>query len=154
MGADLYVKDLPREPQCTGFEVSKKAVDIGYFRDCYNDSGLFPFINANTTHSLSWWRLRDRKEWFEKKGDEEEMTVKGAKEFLGIIKDAKRQIEGRTSLREQTYNSVKSKTLGIEAYDNRKLTKKEITWYKTWLDLLIKFLELAIKENSNILWSV
>jgi hypothetical protein len=60
MGADLYIKNLPREGQYLGFEVSEKAVKAGYFRDCYNPGGLFAFLSANLDESFFWWQFRDK----------------------------------------------------------------------------------------------
>ena len=46
MGADLYVEDLPREKQYTGFRTD---VGVGYFRDAYNPSNLL------WQFGLSYW---------------------------------------------------------------------------------------------------
>lgn len=42
MGADLYVVGIDEGAQAAcGFEVSIKAAKVGYFRDPYNEHGLF-----------------------------------------------------------------------------------------------------------------
>lgn len=77
MGADLYIKNMDREPQYTGFEVSERAVDLGYFRDCYNSYGLFAVMSEVFHKRFSWWLLVDnRKELFDKNGN---MKVKSVK---------------------------------------------------------------------------
>jgi hypothetical protein len=147
MGADLYITKMDRQAQYTGFEVSKRAQQLGYFRDCYNDYGLFNFIRSNTTHDLSWWQLARNKEWFNK---QENMTVKGAKEFLAIIQNAQDQLKNK-----KTYK------LEVTDYENGELIDRietlkpdEIEYFKEWLQLLIDFLQLAIKKDSTIIWSV
>ena len=40
MGADLYIKKMDREKQYTDWD---PRVKLGYFRDCYNNYGLFNF---------------------------------------------------------------------------------------------------------------
>lgn len=49
MGADIYIKKL--KPPILGFELSDKAVELGYFRDAYNSRGLFSQLG------ISWWQL-------------------------------------------------------------------------------------------------
>ena len=78
MGADLYIKKMPRGPQYTGFELSDRAIDLGYFRDCYNQHGLFAFLSKRTGEELSWWQMCANKNWFNKSGD---LTVVGAQEL-------------------------------------------------------------------------
>jgi len=54
MGADLTVEGI--EVPVFGFEVSERAGNAGYFRDCYNETGLFWNIG------LDWWKLTRRYE--------------------------------------------------------------------------------------------
>ena len=142
MGADLYIKKMPREPQYTGCEVSDKAVDVGYFRDCYNSGGLFAFLTSNTNKEFSWWQLVDKKELFGMDGD---MHVNGARKFLKAILSAKKTLN-------------KKKVFYLKAWDGKedktKLDKDAVKYYLDWLDLLIKFLELAIEKRSEIIFSV
>lgn len=147
MGADLYITKLDRESQYTGFEVSRRAMQLGYFRDCYNDYGLFNFIRSNTTHNLSWWQLARNKNWFNNKGN---MTTAGAKEFLGIIQNAQDQLKNK-----EVYK------LEVTDYENGESIEKieelkpdEVERFRDWLQLLIDFLQLAIKKKSTIIWSV
>lgn len=147
MGADLYIKKL--NPTFGAFEVSSRAVKSGYFRDYYNQYGLFSRLSANTGIEFSWWKTSDRKELFNKKGD---MTVKGASIFLSEVKDAKAKID-LDNLKNREISGYK------EGYSNPiyKFTKMDDEQKKDFLDhlnLFIEFLELAIKEKSQIEWSV
>lgn len=140
MGADLYVEKLDRSKQYLGFEVSKKAVEAGYFRDCYNSGGLFAFLTTNLNNTFSWWQFQNKK-WFDKEGD---MTVTGAKKFLKLMIKAKKDI----NLKDEFY---------LKNWEDNNLIKtnqNEVEYYKDWLDLLISFLELAINLKSKIIWSV
>lgn len=71
MGADLYIKNLPRDPQYTGFRTD---VDAGYFRDSYNDSSVL------WKYGLSYWT--DFKKWT---NAEYEMSPEGAKKLLNSL---------------------------------------------------------------------
>jgi hypothetical protein len=79
MGADLYIRNMPREPQVRGPEVSPEAVEVGYFRDCYNAHGLFAFLGEQTGECRSWWRLLEERELFDGEGY---MTPAGAAVLL------------------------------------------------------------------------
>lgn len=89
MGADLYIKTMDRKSQYRGYEVSKEAVAKGYFRDCYNDKGLFVHLTENTDQNLSWWALADNKKWFDKKGDLNEL---GQRALLSKVEGARKQL--------------------------------------------------------------
>ena len=171
MGADLYIEKLEREGQSVGFELSKKAVDVGYFRDCYNSFGLFPFINMNSDlrEQFSWWRFSDKKDWFRKTEDGSVMTISGAKKFLRLVGKAQKNIIKKKKLFRETVDHKRhaslSKGLPIDealtlmmkfekAKLITKLTNKEKTEMLDRLNLLIRFLRLAIKQKSTILWSV
>ena len=124
----------------------------GYFRDCYNSYGLFAFINANTNLNLSWWELRDNEKWFNKKG---EMKLSGVKEFVGMIEQAKLEIGIREKYGEKYKSGFKIKEyLGDGKYKSKKAKQKEVKYFKEWLNELIAFLKLAIKEKEPIEWSV
>lgn len=75
MGADLYIKNMDREKQYTGYRTD---ITVGYFRDCYNDSGLFSKLN------LSWWTITGE---YEKLGliKNGELTVEGCKKLLSFL---------------------------------------------------------------------
>ena len=78
MGADLYIKKMDREEQYHGFEVSEHAVSTGYFRDCYNEGGLFYHLK------LSWWGLADT---YYKNGT---MSLKKIPQFKELIIQARK----------------------------------------------------------------
>lgn len=142
MGADLYIDKLPKEAQIRGFEVSQDAVKAGYFRDCYNSGGLFAVLSASGVADLSWWQLSREHEtdWFDQSG---RMTVKGANEFRQLLFVAKLKLQRTPTLYQMTYDGKCTK-----------LTGKARKEYVEWLDLLLKFLDLAIEKQSLILWSV
>lgn len=159
MGADLYIKTMEREKQYRGFEVSKEAVDVGYFRDCYNPNGLMNFLRSNVEGEFSWWKWANEKrgEWLRDDPDEGLiMTVKGAIEFRAEMLKARNKINAKEELRMR--RDVFEKRAGdttkqfYENYDP--MTEKEVKEYKDWLDLLIKFLSLAIDQESEIIWCV
>lgn len=83
MGADLYIKNMDRDKQKLGFELSEKAVDAGYFRDCYSPSGLFYKLK------LSWWRTYDEYELGKTEGC---MDVKDIIHFSDKIIKARQEI--------------------------------------------------------------
>lgn len=112
MGADLYIECMDRKKQYTGFRTD---VNVGYFRDCYNESGLFSKLG------LSWWLITSKNpEWFNKEGN---LTVEGSERLLSLIKVARKQT---------------------------RLNKEYDKWYKQLENLL----KSAIKQKSNIIWSV
>lgn len=45
MAADLYINGIHKEFEV--FDGSIECVESGYFRDCYNSSGLFAFLRKN-----------------------------------------------------------------------------------------------------------
>lgn len=152
MGADLYIKDLPREQQYRGFEVSKEAVEVGYFRDCYNDGGLFNYLRSNTGKDYSWWTMLNNKSWFDR---QKNMTVAGAKKFLTQMLEAKEIIAKRAvcELKVIDFDSPKKVPNEIP-YKTLYLTPKQRKDFDEWLDLLIRFLNLAIARKSKIIYSV
>jgi len=157
MGADLYVKDLPRKKQYRGFEVSQDAVNAGYFRDCYNSSGLFVWLSKNTDMEFSWWQILDKHDdWFRQDTDDGcMMSVAGAKKFLKMLKLAEKQFV----VRKKFYKVAESKmvsTLDEMKFEDRleEQTKKETLEYFKWFGLLLQLVETAIKRKSEIIWSV
>ena len=153
MGCDLYIKDLPREAQYTGFEVSQESVNVGYFRDCYNSSGLFSWLTDNTGMEFSWWQLTEEKkdDWF--RDDEEEgmlLTVRGAKEFLNLLNIAESIMVKQHSYFKKNLEIKNGKPF----YKEEKQTDEEAMKYYEWFGLLLQFLNTAIKRKSEVIWSV
>jgi hypothetical protein len=159
MGCDLYIQKLEREKQHLGFEVSKKAVEAEYFRDCYNSEGLFAVLSSNLGITLSWWKLsEDKPHWFTKKG---RLNQTGIKELLEIIKVAKRMLNDRVKIYSGDNTSLSSNFLsklikksGLKSVPSNELKELDKQEYLQWCDLLITFLEKAIELKSNVIWSV
>jgi hypothetical protein len=146
MGADLYIDNLPRENQIRGFEVSKDAVEAGYFRDCYNGGGLFAVINASSGHSdLSWWQTVKRKDLFD--AETGKMTVEGTKKWLAELKPIIAEFKALPVLYLHDYDMVKHCSIRGDKVKH----KKE---YYDWVDLFVGFLEKAIELKSTITFSV
>jgi hypothetical protein len=140
MGADLYIRNMEREPQYTGFEVSERAVDLGYFRDAYNRCGLFSVMSQCLGKSFSWWYERERREFFD---DEGNMTVDGAKAWLKELTPHIEKFQQLNIMVIRTYNGK-----------NIRLSEEEMAFQKQHASLLVRFLELAIRKESPIIWSV
>ena len=141
MGADLYIKDMNRESQYRGFEVSKEAVEVGYFRDCYNDGGLFSNLG------LSWWELAGK---FKLDDNEREMTLAQIPEFRAILTEAISNFKPPTG----------DKLMSCFDKDDLPKTEAEATiryreyFIDCWANLLLRLLEIAEEKKSNIMWSV
>ena len=149
MGADLYIKNMDREKQSTGFEVSDKARKDGYFRDCYNDGGLFAVMSANTDKELSWWGLARRKELFSDNDEECLMSVDGAKKLRDELEPI---IKGFLKKKKMYYASY-----SLDNHKNEKgkeIDKKNVKEYRDWARGLLEFLDLAISCDSEIIFSV
>ena len=71
LGADLYIKKMPREKQYTGWRTK---ISVGYFRDAYNETNLLWKLE------LSYWRLADK--W----APNGEMPVENIKKLLRLVK--------------------------------------------------------------------
>lgn len=138
MGADLYIKDMDREQQYRGFEVSPDAVDSGYFRDCYNEGGLFAQLG------LSWWQLVGNAELGLNVNEECEMEPEQLKFFRTIVEDAYKKWAEKCK-KQKTITVYKGQT---------KITPVYIKEYTDWYNLLIAFLDKAIELKSNVIFSV
>jgi len=162
MGADLYIKNMDREAQYRGFEVSPDAVKAGYFRDCYNSFGLLGVVAAtncypesvdyNAKPYFSWWATyRTYQDWFRK--DENDgliMTVEGVKQWKKkILPELKQFLKA---------NKIYHSECNIEddrfVYNLKELPVTDIEEYRNWAQLLIDFIDLAIKKDSEIIWAV
>ena len=147
MGADLYITKIYKD--CFSFDGTLASIRRGYFRDCYNDGGLFAFLRNNSDFKgLSWWAITDKKkEWFNRQGN---MTIEGSKLFLELIKQVKDQVysQDRYVMEHSVFpeKQYRTETIPLDAL--------EVMEYKEWLECLVAFLELAIKKKSTIQWSV
>ena len=128
MGADLYIEKMERNKQYTDW---RTGVDVGYFRDSYNDSNLLNQLD------LSYWTLdREHPEWFEE--DEQfgndNLTSTGARKLLKEIQSRRHMLEG-------TF---------VEWSDEG----KDFKYFPEKFDDLVAFLTKAIELDSSIIWSV
>ena len=133
MGADLYIKNLPREPQHTGF---RDNIEVGYFRDSYNAT------NVLWKYGLSYWK--DTKD-LPTRGDA--VTVKGVKKFLSMIEE-----------RQPVFDEF-IKTLSSEWLKENHCADVDdvLGWKKYWVEESIKlkaFLNKAIELKSPVIFSV
>ena len=144
MGADLYLLD--REVPILGFEVSDKAVEAGYFSDCYNSWGLFAIMSKTLDETISWWQTSSREELFRRDQDGRlVMTIKGVNQWFGeMFPKVKKFIEAKTLYRNDGYGS--EKTVKVKNVDAQQM--------KEHAQLFLKFITLARDSQSEIHWSV
>lgn len=164
MGADLYIKNMDRDSQIRGFEVSEDARQSGYFRDCYNHFGLFSTINAcmklDDDKCMSWWRLVDRKD-LGFKTDEESDTILDVEGLRKLRSELEPTIVGFVKFLGNSRNKPTHRVLDgkDEATGEYKFVpvpfkKGERKEYKEWAAGLLKMIDLAIKIESPIIFSV
>jgi len=123
MGADLYIEKMEREEQHTGFSTD---INVGYFRDSYNDSNLFQQLD------LSYWTLdKEYPGWFTNDGL---LNIDGACGLIALLEERRHKLEG-------TF---------VEWTDEGKNFK----YFPEKLDALIAFLKKAIELDSLVIWSV
>ena len=140
MGADLYIEKMDREGQYFGFEVSDRAIEAGYFRDCYNNFGLFSVMSNTLNETISWWKMAD-----------EVGLKKGILPFEKVKEWKKRMF----SLLEKFNKQTKIYHANYETKAKDKINDpKEIKEYHAWADKLMRFIDLAIEKESGIIWSV
>ena len=151
MSADLYIKNMNQKKQYQNLKSAYTTVYLDYFKDDYNNYGLFNFLRSNLNKEFSWWQFADNEKWFDKKGN---MTVKGAIEFKKIILQAKEDLSKKKMFYLKILNLEEIESSGHIKYNLKKLTKKEVKKFFYHLELLIKFLILAIKQKNKIIWNV
>ncbi len=141
MGADLYIKNMERQKQYLGFEVSDKAINLGYFRDCYNNGGLFAVMSQTLNKTISWWKMSDEI-GLNKNGVLPFTKVKKWKETMFPLLE---EFKKHTDLYYKDYKTDSNKKIEDQ---------KQIKEYHNWADKLMKFIDLAIEKKSGIIWSV
>ena len=141
MGADLYIKNMDRESQYRGFEVSDEAVAVGYFRDSYNNRGLFAVMSSTLNETVSWWKMA------REVGLNENyvLSLVEVKIWKKMILPLLEQFQKTNKLYYKDYDDAKKKLIK---------DPKEIKEYHDWAGKLIRFIELAIEKKSGIIWSV
>ena len=144
MGADLYIMKMERDKQYTGWRTS---VDVGYFRDAYNNSNLL------WQFDLSYWADIGKK--FTTKAGY--MSVKKTKELLAELK--KREPIFESNLQDML--DKKNKYWDFDTDENPKDAKLTDEQRKEWVDgyrkdyeTLKKFLNKAIELDSKIACSI
>jgi len=145
MGADLYIKKLERDKQYTGFRTS---VDLGYFRDAYNNSDLL------WQYDLSWWD--DIMHRFTTDGD---MSVEQAKTLLAELEKRepvfKKNMDDLLASKNRVWDyETDYKTKEVTLKPDPNLTpKKRMKWVKEYQDyskVFKAFLKRAIDLDSPI----
>jgi len=159
MGADLTI--IGRDSRHGAFEVSDRAVKNGYFRDAYNSYGLFGVLTATIPHkTYSWWQFStegEGKGFFDKDGN---LKPNGAKILLARMRDAKLYLENVPRLKREEMvwddeaKKYKRDKAGNFVYETLELSPQDDKFTRHHLDLLIQFLDDAVKTNSSIEWSV
>lgn len=140
MSADLIIPKL--DPEINSV-LSWEGVLKGYFIDVYNHTGIFAVLSTNLNKEYSWVETYHRSELFQKSG-EPLMHISGIKKFLKEISTAKNQffsLEGPVI--EDWRTDIK-----------QKMTDDEFETYKEYLNMLILFLDIAIRINSEIYFDV
>lgn len=141
MGADLYIEKMDRKSQYTGFEVSDRAVNLGYFRDCYNSGGLFAVMSKSLNQTVSWWKMA-REVGLNK---DSVLPLPKVKKWKATMSPLLEEFKKQNELYFDDYAAMKR----VKIED-----PKEIKEYHDWADKLIKFIDLAIEKESGIIWSV
>lgn len=148
MGADLYIHTMPRKAQYLGFEVSRDAVKVGYFRDCYNSWGLFSIMSGTLGENFSWWNTLERTELFGEIGKDKVMTPEGVKIFWeGIEPKIREFIKRKTYYRSEYVSRNKYKKIKITKNDDIKAIREHA-------ELFARFHVLAVELGSPVIWSV
>ena len=151
MGADLYIKTMPRDAQYRGFEVSIDAVEVGYFRDAYNGWGLFAVMSHTLRKEMSWWKIaNNRKELFEECPNEGlVMTSEGVKQFW-----AEMQLIVRRFIKKKTYYRGEYQGRG-KPFKRIQIRKQDdIKAIREHAELFARFHILACELCSPVIWSV
>ena len=137
MGADLYIKNLPREPQYTGYRTDLEA---GYFRDSYNAT------NVLWKYGLSYWSIIKELP-MEGEEDDEAVSVEGVKKLLSMVEEAQPVFD----------DFIKNLTPAWLKENHCNEVDDLAGWRKFWIERSINlkaFLNKAIELNSPMIFSV
>ncbi len=140
MSADLIITKL--NPEINNV-LSWENVIKGYFIDVYNYTGIFAVLSANLNKEYSWVETYHRSELFQK-SVQPLMHITGIKKFLQEIETAKNQF---FSLKEPVIEDWRTDVKQI-------ITDDEFETYKEYLNMLILFLDIAIRIKSEIYFDV
>jgi hypothetical protein len=150
MGADLYIKNLPRKPQHTGFRTD---IDLGYYRHAYNRSDvLWQF-------GLSWWTDVAKTLTTEDKEEGCIMTPEQAQQFLDLMKSKEKLFEHNLALMLTKHNPIWDyKDEDKKFYKSAEISlderKKWVIAYKEDYEEFKKYLNKAIQMGSPIICSL
>ena len=147
MGADLYIKKMPRAKQMKYVWSRNIAVKHGYFRDCYNSYGLFAVVNATLGTKLCWETLFKDKDLF--KGSV--MKIRGVRAWLLEIKPTIFKFMQAEKMYHMEYEYDNNKELVCV---HKELDQNKVSNYREWALTLIKFIDLAIEKKSQIIFHV
>jgi hypothetical protein len=128
MGADLYIMKLPHEAQITGFRTD---IEVGYFRDSYNDSNLL------WKFGLSYWN--DIPKMSKETDEGTQLQPEGAKRLL-------RRLKNRETRFDKAIQEV-----GLAKDETR---EEVVKYFKDRYEEFKKFLNKAIELGSPIDCSV
>jgi len=172
MGADLYIKNLDRDNQITGFRTN---IDSGYFRDCYNSHGLLSLIHSNSKTRLSWNYILKKEEWLINNSDDGlELNLKGSIELKDMLTEIREELSNKpfiirdggemgmimsdiikfilNEISEENGEDIKI-VEGAPPEGFTTLTDDGIKDFFQHLDKFISFLQLAIQLESNVILS-
>jgi len=139
MGADLYIAKLPRQLQYTGFRTD---VDLGYYRDAYNNSNLL------WQFDLSYW-TDISKRYCDKEGN---MTLENVKTLQAEL--TKREPIFEKNMTDLANGCNKTWDFEDEKPKRADLTDKQrLEWIKQYradYRVLQAFLQRAIDVESGL----
>ncbi len=141
MGADLYIENLPRELQYTGWQTK---VEVGYYRDAYNNSNLL------WQFGLSYWTDVQKKYCKEGK-----MSVLNAQKLLNDLKKLepvfKKNLKDLLAQKNVVWDyEHTTKLLKPDESLSSKDRKDWVKQYKEDYKTLRAFLKKAIELKSGI----
>jgi hypothetical protein len=147
LGADLYISNAYEIKEKWAKLAKPASLEDGYFRDCYNEAGLFAFIRANTRYKeLSWWG-----DILPNLNKKHMLTVTYIKSLLKKIELAQKDIDNKEILIMHETIYPENWTPGTELIKKETiLNKEQIKEYKNWLNHFEAFLNVAIDNKSTI----
>jgi len=136
MGLDVYIKEMDREAQYTGF-IAKG--EVGYFRDCYNDYSLANWLSRNIVkNARGSWGLAI----FTERKD-----INTAKWRKDLLETARQWYEEAKKLRGKTTY------VGYPQRKAIKLNKKDADAYIDWCKELLTFAEKLNEIKGTVIVS-
>ena len=164
MGASLTIEGMGKFAGGP-IKLSESHVRLGYFRDTYNEYGLFSVMTNTLGKTFSWWITNDREDLFE---NDMKMTPKGCKKYREDLfeDDMKMTPEGckkywnemkpniRLFLRAKKYYRYNDHPIDGEKDKYLIRRPKEIEEIKDHALLFDRFFTYACQLGKPIYWSV